>query len=196
MLIVLLLLKRPPPALEAELLAKVLLLMITVLLPLLFKRPPPAKEAELLAKVLLLMITVPPWLMRPPPLPVTWPWAIVRALSVKVMPLFTDSTCMLPPPSRVTLWPLPSRGRLFVLMVSVLVMGMVPLQPKVMVSPLAALLMALSRWDSSQVLTGMVAAGWAWAVLLASPRLASTLTPSSMASPTRRAQDQSRSVRG
>ena len=51
-------------------------------------------------------------------------------------------------PSRVTLWPLPSRVRL-VAMVKVAVRGIVPLQPKVMVSPLAALLMALRSWVSS-----------------------------------------------
>src|SRR6266566_7435105 len=114
---------------------------------------------------------------------------MVRALSVKVTPLFTDSTCTLLLPSRVTFCPLPSRVR-FWLIPSVEPRVIVPLQPNLMMSPLAALLMALRRVASSQVLTMRVTAGWAWAVRLVSPRLASTPTPSSRSSPTRRAQDE------
>src|SRR5260370_23170402 len=113
------LLKRPPPLEEAELLAKVLLLMFTV--PVL-RRPPPWETAELLAKVLLLMFTVPlfsrpppkpqsmvnlvakvvakvlllmltvPLFSRPPPLKPAEPWAMARALIVKVTALFTHSS--------------------------------------------------------------------------------------------------------
>ncbi len=112
---------------------------------------------------------------------------------MKLTPLlFTDSTRTLLPPSRVTFCPLPSRVML-ALIWSVLVRRISPLQLKVMVSPallVLACVIAVSRWDSSQVLTLMVAAGWAWAVRLVSPRLASTPTPSSRASPTRRAQDE------
>src|SRR5258706_8341334 len=126
------LLKRPPPKKPAELLAKVLLLMLTV--PLL-KRPPPSKLAALLAKVLFVIFTVPE-LTRPPPFsrPPEKPWATVRALSVRVTPLLcTTSTCTLLLPSRVTLWPLPSRVILPAI-VSVFVRGIAPLQAKVMVS--------------------------------------------------------------
>src|SRR5258706_539899 len=119
---------RPPSwPLGAELLAKVLLLMITA--PLL-RRPPPTRLAELLAKVLLLMVTVPK-LKRPPPVLKEEPWAMVRALRVKLTPLFTCSTRTLPPPERVTCWPLPSRVR-FLLISSVWLRVIVPLQPKVM----------------------------------------------------------------
>src|SRR5260370_13498817 len=144
--------------------------------------------AELLAKVLFVIFTVPLLLRRPPTLELE-PWATVRALRMKVTPLSTDSTCTLSPPERVTCCPLPSRVR-FLLIVSVAVRVIVPLQANLMVSPLDAFLMALRRVASSQVLTVLVAAGWAWAVLLVSPRLASTPTPSSRASPTRRAQDE------
>src|SRR5258708_3671889 len=129
------LLKRPPPLEEAELLAKVLLLIFIVRL---FSRPPRRPQpmvnrvAKLLAKVLLLMLTV-PLFSRPPPLQPVEPWAMVRALSVKVTPLFTNSTCTLLLPSRVTLWPLPSRVR-FWLITSVEPRVIVPLQPNLMVS--------------------------------------------------------------
>src|SRR6266852_3118821 len=86
------------------------------------------------------MVTVPLLLMPPPPK--AEPWAMVRALRLKVTPLFTESTCVLLPPSRVTFCPLPFRVRFFV-MVSVLVMGMVPLQLNVIVSPGEALLMTV-----------------------------------------------------
>ncbi len=184
---------RPPPrALPAELLAKVLFVIFTV--PML-KRPPPPKRPELLAKVLLLMLTV-PLFSRPPPPPVVEPWAMVRALSVKVTPLFTDKTRTLSPPERVTCWPLPSRVR-FLLITSVWLRVIVPLQPKLMVSPLAALAIALCNWLSSvQSVMVTVLSDWAWAILVASPRLASTPTPSNRASPTRRAQDERRMVCG
>ena len=113
--------------------------------------------------------------------------------SVQVLVVFSGVTFTLSPPERVTVCPLPSRVR-FLLIPSVEPRVIVPLQPKLMVSPLAALLMALRRVASSQVLTVLVAAGWAWAVLLVSPRLASRPTPSSRASPTRRAQDERRMV--
>src|SRR2546421_69205 len=202
MLTVPLWLVRPPPTPPDELLAKVLLLMLTV--PPWLRRPPPSPGvkppglpvAKLLAKVLLLMLTVPKFSSPPPPAippPGAKPWAMVRALSVKLTPLFTTSTCTWPPPERVTCCPLPSRVR-FLLITSFEPRVIVPLQPKVMVSPLAALLMALRRVASSQVLPMLVTAGWAWAVLLVSPRLASRPTPSSRASPTRRAQDERRMV--
>src|SRR5260221_13794172 len=66
---------RPPPrALPAELLAKVLFVIFTV--PML-KRPPPPKRPELLAKVLVLSLTAPLFSGRPPP-PVAVPWALGR----------------------------------------------------------------------------------------------------------------------
>src|SRR6266566_1676302 len=143
--------------LPPELLATMLWVMLTVplvLAKLLVKRPPPPLGAELPETVLLLMLSV-PLLERPPPLPPVEPWAMVRALSVKLTPLFTESTSTLLLPSRVTLWPLPSRVS-FLLIPSVEPRVIVPLQPKVMVSPLAALLMALRRVASSQVLTVLV----------------------------------------
>src|SRR6266516_2618381 len=174
-------LKRPPPSAPAELLAKVLLLMLTV--PPTLKRPPPAPGDELLAKVLLLMLTVPPMSARPPPL-LDKPWAMVRALSVKLTPLFTESTCTLLPPSRVTLCPLPSRVR-FLLMVSVLMMGMVPLQLNVIVSPAEALPMTVPMRPGPvsplQSVTVRVAAGAACACRLTP----ATTTPRTLSRPSR-----------
>src|SRR5947209_6290082 len=122
-------LPRPPESLAAEL-AKKVLLVIVALLPPKFSRPPPWEQVMLLAKVLLVIVTVPK-LPRPPPPVQEFPWAMVRALRVKVTPLFTWRTCFVPPPSRVTDWPLPSMCR-SLLIVSVLVRGMVPLQLKLM----------------------------------------------------------------
>ena len=80
--------------------------------------------------------------------------------------------------------------------VSVLVRGIAPLQAKVMVSPALSLLAVLTSacsWLSLlQFVTVRVVA--ACTVPLVSPRLASTPTPSSRASPTRRAQDERRMV--
>src|SRR5438876_11926387 len=94
---------------------------------------------------------------------------MVRALRVKLTPLFTESTCMLLLPSRVTVCPLPSRVR-FLLMVSVLVMGMVPLQLNVIVSPAEALLMTVPMRPGPvsplQSVTVRVAAGAACACRL------------------------------
>src|SRR5947199_360004 len=138
------LLSRPAPSLEAVLELKVLLLMVSP--PPLYMPPPP--EAELLSRVLLLMVSAPPLLrIAPPPMKegkgggetAPTPWAMVRALRVKLTPPFTESTCTLLPPSRVTDCPLPSRVMLPEI-VSVLVMTISALQLKVMVSPLLSLL--------------------------------------------------------
>src|SRR5437588_13040159 len=126
------------PPWEAALLLRVLLLMVSV--PLLRMAPPP--EAELLLRVLLLMVSIPPLLrIAPPPMKegkgggetAPTPWAMGRALRVKLTPPFTESTCTLLPPSRVTDCPLPSRV-IVPLIVSVLVRSISPLQAKVMVS--------------------------------------------------------------
>src|SRR5438309_1316289 len=58
-------LPRPPESLAAEL-AKKVLLVIVALLPPKFSRPPPWEQVMLLAKVLLVIVTVPK-LPRPPP---------------------------------------------------------------------------------------------------------------------------------
>src|SRR5207237_1064243 len=142
----------PPPV--AELLSRVLLLIDTV--PPVLRKPPPRllgahveeKVLPLLLRVLLLMVSVPPLLrIAPPPMKegkgggetAPTPWAMVRALRVKLTPPFTESTCTLLPPSRVTDCPLPSRVMLPEI-VSVLVMTISALQLKVMVSPLLSLL--------------------------------------------------------
>src|SRR2546423_27071 len=137
------LLSRPAPSLEAVLELKVLLLMVSP--PPLYMPPPPV--AELLLRVLLLMVSVPLLRIAPPPMKegkgggetAPTPWAMVRALRVKLTPPFTESTCTLLPPSRVTDCPLPSRVMLPEI-VSVLVMTISALQLKVMVSPLLSLL--------------------------------------------------------
>ena len=110
--------------------------------------------------MLFVILTV-PMLSRPPPLKLAFkPWATVRDLRVKETPLFTDSTCTLFWPSRVTLWPLPSRVML-PLIVRVLFSVISPLQVKVIKSLALSVFaweIAASRCDSSQVLTVMGAA--------------------------------------
>src|SRR6266550_9518658 len=64
---------------------------------------------------------------------------MVRVLRVRLLPLFTESTCRLPPPSRVTRCPLPDRV-MRPEMLSVLVSLRSPLQAKVMTSPALSLL--------------------------------------------------------
>src|SRR5437763_15912292 len=135
------------PPWEAALLLRVLLLMVSV--PLLRMAPPP--EAALLLRVLLLMVSVPLLRIAPPPMKegkgggetAPTPWAMVRALRVKLTPPFTESTCTLLPPSRVTDCPLPSRVMLPEI-VSVLVMTISALQLKVMTSLALSLLAVLT----------------------------------------------------
>src|SRR5947199_49684 len=179
----------------------VLLLMLTV--PTLkskpLKMPPPLPplpppDTELLAMVLWLMLTVPPLLERPPP---DWvePWAMVRALRVKLA-LFTSSTCKLSPPSSVTLWPLPERVML-PLIERVLLSLISPLQAKVMTSPALSLLAwatSACSWASElQSLTERVL--WACAGRASPPSMMHR--PRSKASPhSRRSLDERRVVFG
>src|SRR2546421_240679 len=154
--------------------------------------------------VLLLRLTVPELaakpLARPPPSPAPamgWaePWAMVRALRVKLT-LFTFSTCMLSPPSSVTLWPLPERVML-PLIESVLLSLISPLQAKVMTSPALSLLACATSacsWASElQSLTERVL--WACAGRASPPSMMHR--PMSKASPhSRRSLDERRVVFG
>src|SRR6266568_2941067 len=121
---------------------------------------------------------------------------MVRVLRVRLLPLFTERTPTLSPPSRVTLCPLPDRVML-PLIERVLVSLISPLQAKVMTSPALSLLAcatAACNWASElQSVTESVL--WACAGRASPPSMMHR--PMSKASPhSRRSLDERRVVFG
>jgi len=128
------LLKMAPPAVLALLPVNVLL--VTVSVPWFSIAPPLPPLAMFPEKVTLVTVRVPPWLKTAPPTSALKPLLMVRAVSARVNPGFTDNTRVLPPPLSVIRLPpsmLVSTAMVFSL-VTVIVAGTAP-QLKVTVPP-------------------------------------------------------------